>query len=385
MTTARNFLMYKFRVYPKAQQHDDLQRICEDQRQLYNAALQERIDCYRKTGKSRSYMDQCKAVTELRKDVNFSNVPANLQRWTLKKIDNSYKQFFSRVRRGEKPGFPRYKGFHHWRSFGFAEFSGLGFVGNKIRFKGLRGALKVNLTREIRGRIKSCIFRRDEKGWAVCFQVAISVTQEKHLGPAIGIDVGLEKFATLSNGQIIDNPRIGKKNHAEIRRKQRAFARCKRNSKRRQKVKAILARAHLRIKNCRQDHAHKSSTEIVKTYGLIVVEDLKIGNMVKNHCFARAINDAAWGDFLNKLEYKAANAGARFLRVKPHNTSQICSGCGQIVRKQLSERIHRCDCGETLDRDINAARVILQRGRIVPCVPNVVELAASVHTERYVG
>jgi putative transposase len=143
---------YKFRLLPTRKQHQALRKICESQRQLYNAALQERIDCYRKTGKSLRYLDQCKALTELRDDPEFSAVPANLQRWTLRRVEEAYQGYFGRVMRGEKAGFPRFRGIGWWKSFGFNEVGGLRFDGRRIRFKGLPGGLRVHLHRPLPAR-----------------------------------------------------------------------------------------------------------------------------------------------------------------------------------------------------------------------------------------
>ena len=365
------FRTFKYRILLKKGQYKELARIAESQRQIYNAALQERIDCYSKTGKGRSYIDQCKAITELRKDSKFSNVPANMQRWTLKRLDDAYKGFFKRS------GFPRFKGFHRWRAFGFAEFSGIRFDGKYIRFKGLNGSLRVHIHRPLRGEIKSCVFRKDLKGWFVCFQCAIPAVKIMHTGLEVGIDVGLNHFATLSNGEQIPNPRIARRAHAELRRRQRALARCKKGSNRRRKIKNRLARAHEKIRNTRKTFLHQQSAKLVKQYRTIVVEDLKIKNMVKNHHLARSISDAGWGEFVNMLTYKAESANGKVIKVNPRNTSQACSGCGQIVRKELKERVHSCNCGTVLDRDHNAAINILSRGGIVPWQPKMGGYAVS--------
>lgn len=358
------FRTFKYRLLPTRSQHKRLEEICASQRILYNAALEERIDCYKKTGKGRSYIDQCKAVTELRQDDQYSQIPANLQRWTLKRLDDAYKGFFKRG------GFPRFRGKDRWKAFGFNEFSGIRFDGKRVKFKGCP-SIKVHVHRPLKGEIKSCVFRRDVKGWYICFQCAVPIEKKHHTGQEIGIDVGLESFATLSDGAQIPNPRIARKASQEFRRRQRALARCKRGSNRRRKVKARLARAHEKIRNTRRTFLHQQSARLVRQYSVIAVEDLKIRNMVKNHHLARSISDAGWGIFMNMIAYKAEEAGTRFVKVDPRNTSQACSGCGQIVRKELKERVHRCDCGTVLDRDVNAARNILSRGVVTPYPANV--------------
>ena len=365
---------FKYRLLPNKKQHTILSSICESQRVLYNAALQERIGCYEKTGKGRSYMDQCKSLTELRSDSRFSNIPANLQRWTLKRLDDAYKGLFSRVKRGEKAGFPRFRGETWWKSFGFAEFSGIKFDGNRVRFKGLIGGIRVHMSRDMPKEcsIKTCVFKRDLKGWYICFKCEIPIQDIKHCGDIIGIDVGLNNFATLSNSDIIPNPRIAKRHEKELRIRQRALSRCTKGSKRRKKVRIRVTRLYNKISNIRKTFLHQKTTDITTRYSLIAVEDLRIKNMVKSY-MGKSIHDASWGEFINMLIYKAESAGGKVVKVNPRNTSQACSGCGHIVKKDLSVRIHKCECGTILDRDHNAALNILALAVMGQEKPNVAE------------
>lgn len=167
-------LTYRYRILPTKRQHRALERILENQRQLYNAALEERIDAYRKQGIARRYIDQCKALTLWRQsDVEAASVPVSLQRWTLKRLDEAYHAFFRRIRAGSKPGFPRFRGKGRFDAFGFGQSSGFAFTGGRIRFKGLPGSLRVHLHRPLPdgALLKSCVFRRDMKGWKVGFIV----------------------------------------------------------------------------------------------------------------------------------------------------------------------------------------------------------------------
>ena len=274
-----HYRTYKFRLLPSRKQHQALRRICENQRQLYNAALQERIDCYRKTGKSRHFLDQCKALTELRADDPESRATAvNIQRWTLKRVDEAYQAFFDRVKRGEKAGFPRFRGKGWWKSFGFQSLGGMRFDGKRIRFKSMPGGLRVHLHRLLpkNAKIKSCVFSRDIKGWHVCFQCEVPATVATHEGPAVGLDVGLTTLATLSTGEKILNPQIARRAEKELRRRQRALARCQRGSARRRKVRASTTRMYDKIRNTRRTYLHQQSARLAKQYSLIGVEDLQI-------------------------------------------------------------------------------------------------------------
>jgi putative transposase len=359
------FLTYKYRVLPNKRQHKALAEICESQRQLYNAALEERIDCYSKTGKGRSYFDQCKALTECRRDLQeIGDLPVNLRRWTLKRLDDAYGAFFRRCKTNGKAGFPRFRGKGWWSSFGFATFSGVKFDGKRLRFKGFSGGLRVHLCRALPKdcRITSCVFNRDHKGWNVCFQIEVAAAAKKAIASEVGIDVGLIAFAYQSDGVAIPAPQFASRADREMRRRQRAVARCKHGSNRRKKVNERVARLHRKIVDSRTTWMHQQSARIVNSYDLIAVEDLRVANMIKNRHLARSISDASWSTFTNMLSYKAEKAGGTFVKVDPKMTSQICSGCGVVVKKGLAIRVHSCpDCGLTLDRDHNAALNILHR------------------------
>jgi putative transposase len=354
-------------LLPSKKQHARLAEILESQRQLYNAAKQEREDCYRKTGKGRSYMDQCKAITELRQEPEFSNIPANMQRWTLKRCDNAYQAFFRRIKAGEKPGFPRYKGKQRWNSFGFAEFSGIIMRDRRVHFKGLPSSIRIHQHRSLpEGKILSCVFTRDAKGWSVSLQMRIAARPLPVTGKQIGIDVGLKELAVLSTSEALPNPRIAKRTERELRRRSRALSRCERGSNRRRKVKMAVTRWHARIQNARNTYLHQVSAKLVRENDLIAMEKLNIKAMGKG-LFSKSIYDASWSKLKEMIAYKAESAGRQFIEVDPKNTTQACSGCGVIVPKTLKERWHSCPhCGLELDRDHNAAINILHRAVLRP-------------------
>ena len=358
-------LTYKYRLLPNKRQHTALADVCERQRILYNAALEERIGCYRKTGKGRSYIDQAKALTECRRDVDgMSGLPVNLQRWTLKRLDAAYQGFFSRLKKSGKAGFPRFRSKSRWRSFGFAEFSGIMLKDNRLRFAGIPGGLRVHMHRRLpEGKPLGCSLSKDSKGWTVAFQMNVEAAPKRTVSNPVGIDMGLIAFAYQSDGVAIPAPQVARRTEKEMRRRSRALARCKRGSANRGKVKQRLARLHAKIANKRSTWLHQVSARIANTYDLIIAEDLRVANMVKNGRLARSISDASWTKFLELLAYKAEKAGATFIKVNPKMTSQDCSGCGVTVRKGLSVRVHSCpECGLVLDRDYNAALNILRMG-----------------------
>ena len=373
------FLTYRYRLLPSKAQHHALAATCEAQRVLYNAALQERIECYRKTGKSLSYFSQAMSLKTIRRDdpEGYGGIPVNISRGTLQRLHRAFDGFFRRVKKkGAKAGFPRFKGRDWFKSFTFAEFSGIKFDGKRLRFKGMPSGLRIHLHRPLpAGKFCNAIFKRDGKGWFVCFGVELQTPEKRVIVRAVGIDLGLKTFAFQSDGIAIPAPNIARRAHRELRRRQRALARCKRGSANRRKAKAWLAKAHRKIWNTRQTWLHQHSARIARDYDLIAAEDLKVANMLKNKHLARSISDAAWSTFTQMLAYKAERAGGTFVKVDPKMTSQACSGCGAIVRKGLADRVHSCpDCGLVLDRDHNASMNILRRAGNGPGAGNVIQV-----------
>jgi putative transposase len=359
------FLTYCYRLLPSKRQHAALERIREDQRVLYNAALEERIGAYRLAGVARSYQDQTRALTACRADIpQMAVLPVNLQRWTLKRLDDAFAAFRKRAKaRNGKAGFPRFRGRSRWASFGFQEFSGIGFDGKRLRFKGLPGGVPLHLHRPLpqNADIRSCTFTRDAKGWYVGLQIAVEEATKRVVKSAIGVDLGISTLAFLSDGTSIPTPRAGRRAERKMRIAQRALARCRRQSKRRRKVRATLTRLHGQIAAARDTALHQASAALVHGYDAIVVEALNVKGLARG-MLARDVHDAGWAKFIGMVRYKAAKAGAHLLEVDPRFTSQDCSGCGARVAKPLSQRVHRCgSCGLALDRDYNAARNILFR------------------------
>ena len=353
---------YKYRLLTKARDYKILESLLEPQRVLYNCALAERKYAYHMHRKSLSLYDQQKELTECRKLFgDMSNVPAVLQRGTLARLDRAYKSFFRRIKNGEKPGFPRFKGKGQFKTLEWNEFAGIIFDGKHIKSKAF-GSIRVHLHRPLEGTIKTVRLVKDIKGWHVAFSVQLETPKKQSVSNPIGVDVGLEMFVTLSNGEKIPSLRIARKNERKLRIANRALSRCKKDSNRRKKVCNNLAKVYVKIKNTRKTYAHQISATLVKQYDLIVAENLQIKNMLKSSYLAKSINDASWAQLLQFIEYKAENAGTHFVRVDPRYTSQDCSECGERTPKKLTDRIHVCmNCGLVLDRDVNAAKNILNK------------------------
>jgi putative transposase len=229
------------------------------------------------------------------------------------------------------------------------------------------GRLKLKGTRDLSfyqpDQIKRVRLVRKADGYYVQFCVQIDRSEAiEPSGNAIGLDVGLNDFYTDSNNQTIDNPRFLRKGARRLRQAQRRVSRRAKGSKNRAKARVILGKRHLKISRQRKDHAVKLARCVITSNDVVAYEDLRIKNMVKNHCLAKSINDASWYQFRVWLEYFGKVFGKITIAVLAAGTSQECSQCGAVVQKSLSTRTHACQCGCVLDRDHNAARNILSRG-----------------------
>jgi putative transposase len=375
---------YKFRLYPTRKQAQTLQWTLDHARELYNAALQERRDAYRMAGKSITYYDQANQLPEIKNiREEYQAIHSQVLQDVLRRVEKAFDNFFCRVKRGEEPGYPRFQGKNRYDSFTYPQTGFSLTHDNRVSLSKI-GSLKVKLHREIKGTIKTCTIKREGDAWYVIF--ACEVEQEKLLvsPDAVGIDLGLLHFATLSDGSTIENPRHYRKAEKHLERLQQALSRKKRGSHRRQKAVKQVAKAHRKVANQRRDFLHKASRQLVNRYGLIVFEELQPANMSKrpkpkqaedgtylpNGAAAKSglnksLHDAGWGQFQRFCVYKAERAGRTVLFVNPKYTSQICSGCGAIRKKTLAERWHSCQCGTELDRDHNSAITILALGRRV--------------------
>jgi putative transposase len=333
-----------------------LLKCCE----LYNAALQERKDAWNKNKKSIGRYDQHKSLTEIRRfDSEWSAIPLLILRSSLNRLDNAFQGFFRRVKNGEKPGYPRFRSRDRYDSFSIGRSK---IEGNQVHIPRM-GMVRFHEYRPLKGTLKECYLKRTYKGWYVCFVMDLGKAPEKITPKTIiGIDVGLEFFATFSNGKTIDNPRYFKQGEELLAKRQRSLARKRRGSNSRKKVKLLVGRAYEHIHNQKLYFCRKQAKILVNKADVIVHEDLNIQNMIDDK-FAKLITDASWGLFFRCIAYKVEETGKYEVKVDPMDTSQLCSRCGALVPKDLSVRIHHCSsCGFTVPRDLNSALEIESRG-----------------------
>ncbi len=357
----RTMRSYRYRLYPNKAQETVLLSTLETCRRLYNNALAERRDAWKDEQRSVTYREQQDALPG-NKDEYQQQVHSQILQDVLRRLRKAFDAFFRRVRNGGTAGHPRFKGKGRYDSFTYPQ-SGFSLSEDERHITLSKiGPVRIRLHRPLEGRLKTCTVKRDVDQWYVVFSCEVEVEARSHGGTAVGVEVGLEKFATLSDGTVIENPRFLRESERKIKKCQRRISRRKKGSNRRMKARKELSRAHRKVRNQRADFAHKLSRQLADDYSTITFEKLNIINMVQNHHLAKSIVDASWNQLIQYTTYKAEEAGGKVVLVDPKNTSQMCSRCGILVKKDLSVRVHRCwNCGLTIDRDLNAAINIQNR------------------------
>lgn len=354
---------FKYRLWTNANQERELSIMLETHRHLYNACLEQRKTAYETEKKSVRYTDQSSWFTSQRATnpyfgrLNFSSAQA-----TMRRLDKAFQNFFRRVKNGRKPGYPRFKARGRFESIEFPAYGdGIRLIADRLRVQHV-GVIRVKLHRLLEGTVKTATLKLENDKWFVILSCELPKVQvQVSPNPPVGIDMGIESFLTTDQDVAIANPRFLKNELPALRRVGRAVSRKKRGGNNRRKAIKRLRRLHVHVRNLRREHHHQTSLKLIRRHGLIAVERLAVSNMVKNRRLARAISDAGWSAFLGILRYKAESAGVEVIEVDPAWTSQLCSACGCLVEKPLSQRWHSCACGLSTHRDTNAARNILAR------------------------
>jgi putative transposase len=380
---------YKFRLRPTARQHIALGRCLAAHRELYNAALQERRDAWRLRRTSVSYGDQSAQLKEIRAvRPDMAAWSFSSQQATLRRLNRAFAAFFQRVKAGETPGYPRFKAAHRFDSVEWPkEGDGCRWRPDtrRVYLQGI-GHVKATVPRQVEGRVKTIQVRRQGRRWMLilsCDNVPIRPLEPTQA--AVGIDLGIASFATTSDGQHVPSPRYGRAAAARLRWAQQVLARKQRGSNNRRKARATLAARHRKIANQRRDFHHHAARVLVAHYDLLVVEDLRIPNMVRrpaprpdpdqpggflpNRAGAKAglhrsVHDAGWARFVSILRAKAEEAGRVVIVVDARHTSDRCEACGHTAAEnRSSQTVFSCRaCGHTLNADEHAARNILRAG-----------------------
>lgn len=361
------FRSYSLRLKPTKRQREELTAILALNCDLYNAALQERRDAWAVRRKRITYINQSAELTEIRRDdPGVKRIAVEIARDPLRRVDRAFLAFFRRCKSGDKPGYPRFRAKVRYDSFTYCldvRIKHTKQLRNDVLLVPNLGGIKYKASRPLSGTPKAVTVKRDGKKWTARVLCDIGPAPEKKaVSTAVGIDVGLTNFVTLSDGTVIANPRWTRQHADRIAKANKSLSRKQRRSKNRIRSRQALARAYQRAADARRNFTHHVSKWLVSHYDLIAYENLKIERMVHGK-LAKSILDAAWGELVWQITYKAEEAGKWAVPVNPRGTTINCSACGNPVRKGLSERTHRCpNCGLVLDRDHNAALNILRLG-----------------------
>jgi putative transposase len=359
-------LILEFKTYGKAKQFSAIDEALRTVQFIRNKAIRFWMD-----GLGKTQYDLNKYCAVLAKEFPFADELNSMARQaSAERAWSAISRFYENCRKAivGKKGFPSFQkdnrsveyktsGWHlaqNRKSITFTDKKGIG----TLKLKGTRD---LNFYQPDQIKRVRLVKRADGYYAQFCIQVNRLEAVEPS-GRAIGLDVGLNEFYTDSNGAVAENPRFLRKGERRLKKAGRRVSKRVKGSINRRKARLILGKRHLKISRQRKDHAVKLARCAIASNDVVVYEDLRIKNMVKNHSLAKSINDASWYQFRIWLEYFGKVFGKITIAVNPAYTSQACSSCGVVVKKTLSTRTHVCGCGCVLDRDHNAARNILSRG-----------------------
>jgi len=360
---------YRYRFYPTADQVDGLNRTFDCVRKVCNLALEERDRAWRREQRRVSFAETSTMLTAWKKTEEFgflaevSSVP--LQQ-ALRHLQAAFVNFWAK--RAEYPAFKSKR-----RSRPSAKYTRSAFRwrAGQLTLAKMSEPLDIRWSRPLPdgAQPSTVTVSRDPAGrWHVAIRVETTVRELAPAGATVGVDVGVTSLLALSTGEKVVNPKHEKRDRVRLARAQRNLARTAKDSENQAKARLKVARIHARIADRRRDFLHKLTTRLVRENQTVVIEDLAVQNMVRNHALARSISDAAWGESRRQLEYKAGWYGREVIAVdRFFPSSQTCSGCGKIDGKKplgIREWTCRC-CGMTHDRDVNAAKNILAAGLAV--------------------
>jgi putative transposase len=354
--------VYRFRMRPTKAQKAALYRMAGARRFVYNWALGRRKSYYSEHGKGISARQLSSELTALKSQPEtlwLKEADSQMLQQALRDVHSAFDAFFKKRSR-----FPRFRS----KKAGHFAFR----IPQRVRIEDGKvyvpkvGWLRIRQSREVEGKTKSATFKRDATGdWYVCLTSEFEMPDVGLGAPAnpVGVDLGLKELFVLSDGERVPAPRFARKAARKLRGAQKDLSRKQPGSRRREKAKRRVARVHRKVSNQRSDFLHKLTTDLTRVYDCVCVEDLSAKGLAKTK-LSRSVLDAAFGEFVRQVQYKATWSFKRSMRVGRYFAStKICSECGTVNSKlTLSDRTWRCGCGTQHDRDLNAAKNILAEG-----------------------
>lgn len=353
---------YKYKIYPDDSQKELLAKHFGACRFVFNYYLNKRKESYFNDKKSLSYYDNANDLTNLKKLEEFSwlkEINSQSLQSSLRNLDVAYNNFFRKQTK-----FPRFKSKYNKQSFTIPQF--INIENNKVYVPKFRNGIKINLYREIEGKLIFATISKSTTGnYYISITCEIEHQQFEKTGSKIGIDTGIKDLAILSDGKVYENIKTLKTNLTKLKYYQRQLSKKIKGSKSRLKQKLKLAVLHEKISNSRNDYLHKVSTEIIKNHDIICIEDLAVKNMMKNHKLSQAFSDVSLGMFYNMLEYKADWNDKTIVKIDRYfPSSKTCNICDYINQDlSLRDREWVCTkCKTVHNRDFNASINIRKQG-----------------------
>ena len=360
---------YKYRFYPTPEQATELARTFGSVRYVYNRALAERSRAYTQEQRKVTYAESARWVARWRHDPDtqwLGNVASVPLQQALRQLQTAYVNFW-----GRRTKYPKFKSRHRSRASATYTTFGFNYRDNQVKLAKMADPLSIRWSRPLpEGSVPSTVtVSKDSAGrYHISILVEATIARLSQVDRQVGVDAGITSLMVLSTGQKITNPKHGARDRDRLVKASRVLAKKQKGSRNRYKAKLKVARIHARIADRRRDHLHKLTTRLIRENQTVMIEDLGVRNMVKNHKLARTISDASWSQFRSMLEYKAHWYGRETIAIdRWYPSSMTCSSCGHLLAKlPLGVWAWACpECGVLHDRDVNAARNILAVGLTV--------------------